>query len=409
MIAHIARQAIYSADKNVVAYELLFRDGKQNCFPDISPDEATSNMLANSHLSIGLENITSNKIAFINFHQDTLIHRFPTTLDRKKTVIEIVETIEVTQALVDACKHVKSLGYTLALDDFDFSDKWDTLIPLVTYIKIEAEFLHTENPIVTNKIAEFKKLGIKLVAEKVETNEEFEQFKSMGFTVFQGYFLSKPEMIQHKNLGASASSVMELVGISSRADFDFDSLNRVFEKDVGLTFKLMRFINNPTFNKREKIASLEHALKYLGSLELKKFIALLAIANLKGSKPIDLLVMSLVRGHFCKLQAELMQMNQNPPSSFIMGLFSLVDALIDIPMQKITQSLPFSDEVKQALCSQDANTLYGAQLKMCIAFEKADFATITQLSKQLKIEETSLYSAYYEAMEWAEEMKKCAS
>ncbi|MFC3122376.1 EAL and HDOD domain-containing protein [Agaribacter flavus] len=412
MITHIARQAIYNIDANVIAYELLFRDGKENCFPDISPDEATSNILANSHLSIGLENITTHKTAFINFHKDTLIHHFPTTLDPKRTVIEIVETVNVTDELVKACKHIKGMGYKLALDDYDFSEQWKALESLVDYVKIEVDYVLSGKQFVLEKIKAFKQLGITLIAEKVETQREFNACRALGFQLFQGYFLSKPEMIEHKSLDAAASSVMELISISSEPEFDFAKLNAVFEKDLGLSFKLMRFINNPTFNKRERIESLEHALKYLGSVELKKFIALLAIANLRGSKPEALLVMSLVRGQFCKIQADLMSMAQNPPSSLIMGLFSFVDALIDMPMEKVTQTLPFSDEIKSALCSasQDKtpSCVFGKQLLMCKAFEHADFHKIAELCKQLNMCESDVFEAYYASMLWAEEMRKCA-
>jgi EAL and modified HD-GYP domain-containing signal transduction protein len=404
MFAYVARQAIYDTEKRVFAYELLFRDGVSNCFPDISPDEATSAMLADSHLSIGVENISFNKTSFINFHQDTIIHRFPSTLDPMNVVIEIVESVDVNEEFIAACQHIKQLGYKIALDDYNFSDLWAPLLPLVKYVKIEAEIIDLDNPSVVSNLRKLQADGKILIAEKVETLEEFERFKAVGFDYFQGYFLSHPEMIKHKSVQVATSSILELVAASSSATFDFKKINDVFETDVGLTYKLMRFINNPLFNKRQTINSLHHAIRFLGETELKKFIALLAVANLRGNKPVDLILSSLVRANFCKLMAQAMAHRENPPSSYILGLFSHMDALMDMPMPEIMKSLPFSDDVKTALCEVHSNTELALQLRICIAFERADWAVIYEMSQKANIPESDLFNMYYESVQWANAM-----
>jgi len=404
MFAFVARQAIYDTEKRVFAYELLFRDGVSNCFPDISPDEATSSMLADSHLSIGVENICFNKVSFINFHQDTIIHRFPSTLDPMNVVIEIVESVDVTPEFITACEQIKQQGYKLALDDYDFSDAWVPLLPLVKYIKIEADIIDLNDPAIVSSIRKLQNDGKVLIAEKVETLEAFEQYKAAGFDYFQGYFLSRPEMVKHKSLQVATSSILELVAASSSSTFDFKEINEVFEKDVGLTYKLMRFINNPLFNKRQTINSLHHAIRFLGEVELKKFIALLAIANLRGNKPVDLILSSLVRANFCKLMAKAMAHKENPPSSYILGLFSHMDALMDMPMAEIMKNLPFSDDVKTALCEIHTNTDLALQLRICMAFERADWALIYEMSQKADIPEEALFNMYYESVQWANAM-----
>ena len=405
MFAYVARQAIYDSERRVFAYELLFRDGVKNCFPDISPDEATSNMIATSHLSVGVESITFNKPAFINFHQDTILYRFPSTLDPLNVVIEIVETVEVTDDLIKACEHIFNLGYKIALDDYDFSEQWEVIMPLVSYIKLEVEQIKLDDPVVLQKIATFKQQGKILLAEKVETHEEFERLKEAGFQYFQGYFLSRPEMVKHKNIDISTTSVAELVGISVSPVFDIDKVNRIFEKDVGLSFKLMRFINNPMFNKRQKIETLNHALRYLGQVELKKFIALLAIANLKGNKPIDLLVSSLARAHFCKLLSAAMGQKEDPPNSFILGLFSKIDALLDMSMADVLKSLPFSEAIVNVLCEVEKSGVLAVQYELCKALEHADWARVDTLANELQLPIDDVFSIYYEAIEWADMMK----
>jgi EAL and modified HD-GYP domain-containing signal transduction protein len=404
MFAFVARQAIYDTEKRVFAYELLFRDGVSNCFPDISPDEATSSMLADSHLSIGVENICFNKVSFINFHQDTIIHRFPSTLDPMNVVIEIVESVDLNPEFISACEHIKQQGYKIALDDYDFSDTWEPLLPLVKYIKIEADIIDLNDPAVLSSIRKLQNDGKVLIAEKVETLETFERFKAAGFDYFQGYFLSRPEMVKHKSVQVATSSILELVAASSSSTFDFKEINEVFEKDVGLTYKLMRFINNPLFNKRQSINSLHHAIRFLGEVELKKFIALLAIANLRGNKPVDLILSSLVRANFCKLMAKAMAHKENPPSSYILGLFSHMDALMDMPMPEIMKNLPFSDDVKTALCEIHTNTDLALQLRICMAFERADWALIYEMSQKADIPEAELFNMYYESVQWANAM-----
>jgi len=409
MFAYVARQAIYDAQKRVYAYELLFRDGVSNCFPDIPPDEATSNMIASSHLSVGVEDICFNKFAFINFHQDTLLYRFPSTLDPMSVVVEIVESVEVNKDLIKACEHIRNLGYRIALDDYDFSPRWAPLIPLCNFIKFEVNMLEQATPEQFAKIKEFKDQGITLVAEKVETIGEFEKYSEMGFDYFQGYFLAYPEIIKHKSLDAAMNSIIELVGISTSPDFDVSKVNEVMEKDVGLSFKLMRFINNPLFNKRHKIESLGHALRYMGSTELKKFIALLALANLKGEKPADLLTISLIRAKFCAQISVAKGLQQNPPSSFILGLFSMLDVLLDQPMDVLMKKLPMSKEIQDALCGRAITGLMADQLNMCRAYESADWAAIERLSTSIGLESEDVYAMYYTAMKWTNDIKNSFS
>lgn len=405
MFAYVARQAIYDSEKRVFGYELLFRDGIQNCFPDISPDEATSSMLAASHLSVGVESITFNKPAFINFHQDTILYRFPSTLDPLNVVIEIVETVRVTKELIKACEHISNLGYKIALDDYDFSDQWEAIMPLVHFVKLEVDVIDLNNPEIVKKIASFKQQGKILLAEKVETHEEFERLKAAGFQYFQGYFLSRPEVVKHKNIEVSTTSVAELVGVSVAPDFDVKKVNSIFEKDLGLAFKLMRFINNPMFNKRNKIETLNHALKYLGQVELKKFIALLAIANLKGNKPVDLLVSSLARAHFCKLLAAALGQKEDPPNSFILGLFSQIDALLDMKMEDVLKSLPFSSAITDVLCEVEKEGVLAKQYWLCRALERADWDSVDAIAKELKLPIDDVFAMYYEAIEWADIMR----
>lgn len=401
MFSYVARQAILDREKNLFSYELLFRDGEQNCFPDISPDEATSRILTNNHLDIGLQELTEGKLAFINFHEETLLHRFPTSLDPKSVVIEILETVNVTEQLVKACIGLKKKGYKLALDDFTFAPCWDVLLPYTDLVKVD--IVECNQTVMRESIAKLKRKNIKLVAEKIETYQDFEEYKNLGFDYFQGYFFARPEIVKQKSIPTSKLPLLELVSLASVAEFDFARVNQIIERDVSLSYKLLRFINNPAINKSKEISSLRHALTYMGELEVKKFIALLALANLGQNKTIELIYLSLIRAKFCDLVAQVKNMTSNPPNGFILGLFSLLDAFLDISMLKIVEQLPIGNEMKQALCGEE-NAL-SAHLALINAFEKNDWEGVAHYSHTLNLDLAVTQQFYYEALQWGRSMK----
>ena len=400
MFAYVARQSILDADKEVFAYELLFRDGKSNCFPEIEPDEATSKLLTSSQLSLGVEEIANDKLAFINFHEDTLLYRFPTFLNPQNVIIEIVETVPISQRLVEACRHIKNLGYKIALDDHDFDPKWDVFLPHVHIVKIdvqESKFLT-----IAKNMEKFKKAGVKLVAEKVETLEEFERYKALGFDYFQGYFFAKPEIVKQKNIPSSKLVMLELMNASSSRNFDFDRINDIITRDVALSYMLLRFINNPLVNKRYKITSLRHALTYMGELEVKKFIALLALANMGDNKPAELVHLSLVRAKFCELTAAACKEIENPPKGFLVGLFSLLDALLDQTMDDLMEKLPLSEELKAALCGMQSSLR--DYLGLARAFENAHWENVKRITAKLNLQQQMVHSFYNESIKWGTSM-----
>jgi EAL and modified HD-GYP domain-containing signal transduction protein len=405
MFTYVARQAILNKNKELYAYELLFRDGEDNCFPDISPDEATSKILTDSHLDLGLEDISAGKPVFINFHQDTLLHRFPTSLDPKKVVIEVVETVKPTPELVQACKTIKELGYTLALDDHDFDPQWDVLLPYVDIIKVD--IVECDEQTLIDNIGKYVNSKIKLVAEKIETMQDFEKYRDMGFDYFQGYFFARPEIIKQKKLPTSKLSLIELIGVSTAAEFDVDKVSSIIERDVSLSYKLLRFINNPLVYKTNGISNLRHALNYMGQVEVKKFIALLALANLGDNKPVELIHLSLVRAKFCDLVGQAKSLSNNPPTGFLVGLFSLLDSLLDQPMQGIVEKLPIGENIKAALCG-DENELR-QYLALIRAFERGYWKGVANISDQLSLELKMSQAFYNESLKWGIAMRQSVS
>lgn len=400
LYSYVARQPILNTERQVIAYELLFRDGKSNSFPNIDPNQATSNILTNNHLTLGVELVTGNLPAYINFHAKTLIKRFPSFLDPKKIVIEILEDIEICDELIQSVKLLKDKGYTLALDDHDFDPKWDVLFPYIDIIKIDV-LAHSVVQ-VSKFIRKLKRMDIVLLAEKVETAEQYAQCKLLGFTAFQGYFFAKPEVMKQRKITATKKNILDLISHASQKNLDLNAISDIFSTDPGLSYKLLRFINSPTYGNNQEITSLKHALVYIGELELKKFIALLALSDLSDQKCDEIMRLSLIRAKFCELVSKHRKDEENPPKAFLTGILSLIDGILDHDLKFVLNVLPIHEEIKAALRSED-NYLH-AYLKLARYIEKGLWSESKTLAKSIDYPEEFAYQAYQESLEWADGM-----
>lgn len=401
MYAFVARQPILDRNANVFGYELLFRDGQQNCFPDnVDPDEATSKLITGTHLSFGVEEITFGKPAFINFHTDTLLYRFPTSLNPQDVLVEIVETVELNDAMVAACKHIHNLGYRLVLDDYNFSAKWELILPFVSYVKVDIESIDTQT--IKQHMPAIKKAGFKAIAVRVETAAQLAVCVDLGFDYFQGYFFAKPEVMRHKNIPSSKLVMLELMRATSQKHFNFDEISKTIERDVSISYMLLRFINNPLVNKRYKITTLRHALNFMGEVEIKKFIALVALANMGESKSPELIHLSLVRAKFCELLAKTKNQYDDPPSGFLLGLFSMLDALLDQEMKQLMDKIPLDDELKQALCGiQNQLREFLSLARSC---EYGVWTRIDEHCESLQLDRNLVNDLYNQAIKWGKDM-----
>ena len=405
MFAFIARQPILDRKKEVFAYELFFRDGKNNCFPNVQKDEATSKLITKNYQTLELDDISCSKKSFINFQPETLISGLPAFLDPENVIVELVVGKSDENRLLDTCKHVKKMGYKIALEDCNLEPRWNQFLPFVDILKVNTQRENID--FLAKNMNRFTDANVQLIADKVETQESFTIFRDMGFDYFQGYFFVRPESVSNKNLPTSKLALVELIGASSSESFDIEGINSVVEHDAGLSYMLLRFINNPTINKRHKITSLRHALNYMGEVEIKKFVALLAMANLSDDKPIELIHLSLVRAKFCDLLGTEKGIGINPPTAYLVGLFSVLDALLDQNMELLIEKLPVVDDIKIALCGGQNNlSMY---LLLAKAFESSNWLKIIRISKFLEIDQIRLHSLFNEAILWSNGIRRTIS
>jgi EAL and modified HD-GYP domain-containing signal transduction protein len=402
MFFYAARQPILDRDKNLFAYELLFRDSLDNVFPDIDGDEATSRMITGSQLNFGLEDFLGDKPGFINFTLDTLLKGYPSMLPREQVVVEILETVQPGKRLLQECIKLKEQGYTLALDDYIHQKVWRHFYPYIDIIKIDLRSTNkdTINQILAD-IAPFP--HIKLLAEKVETNQEFTEALAMGFSLFQGFFFSHPEMMQSKALSPAQITLAELLYETSKKEMDIANITSIFARDVSLSYKLLRYANSSIFKRRTEIETIKQALIVLGQVELKKFLSVLFTAQVSSNKPAELTRLAMTRAKFTENIANL-HGKTDADKAFLTGMMSLMDAILDEPMSSVVSKLPLAQDIKDALLEQPG--LLSEYIALVKLYEQAKWQPAQELIKTLGLEHANLPDAYHAAVQWGNDQMK---
>ncbi|PWI33929.1 histidine kinase [Vibrio albus] len=396
--SYVARQPILDRDRKMLGYELLFRDGPKNTFPEIEPERATSILLSEQFFGLDYNTI-GNKIGFVNFPYQSLINQIPTLFPKKKIVVEILEDCAPTEELLDAVKQLNVKGYKMALDDFVPSPEWIPFLPFIHLIKFDIRIVPIHKAV--KFINRLKDTKIEFLAEKVETYEEFHQAREAGFHYFQGYFFSKPEILQQKAIDPSFLTVVQLCKAISKSEVDYDEVERIISVDVSLSYKLLRYVNSSSAIS-SKISSFHQALAYLGEERLKKFVSLVAIANVQENKPEFLYVLSILRAKFCELLLSKVQKSADKSQGFLTGMFSLLDSILDQPLDIIVESIPVDNVIKQALLHHKG--ILGDILSLYIAYEHADWDTVSKLSDKLGTSSEDLLDCYEQSTIWAEEL-----
>ncbi|MBQ4857995.1 HDOD domain-containing protein [Pseudoalteromonas sp. MMG007] len=399
MYFYAARQPILNREKELIGYELLFRDGVDNVFPDIDGDQATTRLIEGSQFNFGLEDLTDSKPAYINFTLDTLLKGYPSMLSKESVVVEILETVQPGKRLLAIVKDLKDKGYTIALDDYMHQPVWRHFYPFIDIIKID--FLSCDVDAIKTIINDLKPHPhIKLLAEKVETYDIYKQALDLGFDYFQGFFFSKPEMVQSKTLPPSEMALAELLYETSNVDIDLQKITDVFERDVNLSYKLLRYSNSAAFVRRAEISTIKQALIFLGANEIKKLLSLLFAAQVSANKPVELIRLSLTRARFAELLAISHGQFKDTGMAFLTGMMSLMDAILDESMQSVMKKLPLSNDIKAALLEDEG--LLAKYLNLVKYYEQADWDAANALTKELNLG-NKVPDAYHEALGWVSE------
>lgn len=397
----IARQGIYDYKEKIVAYELLYRDSLENKFSsDIDEDKATYKLIENIN-SFGLDTLTDNKRAFINFTENLIKNNFATILPKEKVVIEILENVKANEDVLQSLAKLRKDGYIIALDDLE---KLNDLIKFVNYIDIvKIDFLISTKEERKRIASVCNKLDIKILAEKIETKEELDEAIKLGCDYFQGYYFSRPSIFLGKDVEVKNISIMNILKELSNEDYDVKKVEMLMKNDIGLTYKFFQFINSSYFSFFQNIESIKQAIMLIGKKELRKWLFILSVSEIATLKSEEYSKNITIRARFNELIAEeIGKVEKN--SAFIVGLFSDLHLMINKDMERILNKLPLNNDIKDALIGRE--NIYKDILDLTLAYEKVDTKEILRLSKKINIESSVLLKKYYLTLDWCSRLSE---
>ncbi|HUS93184.1 MAG TPA: HDOD domain-containing protein [Phycisphaerae bacterium] len=393
----VARQPILDGDQDTHAYELLFRSGLENCCRAVDGDTATLDVIAHTFLEIGMDELTSGKPCFINFTRKLLLEKTPHLLPPELVTVEILENVEPDRDVCAACRELTDAGYTLALDDFVLADCGHPLLDVVGIVKVD--FMGTSPDERVHIMEDLLRRGIRGLAEKVETRQEFEDARQAGYSYFQGYFFSKPVIKEGKALSGNSLAHLQLLQEVHRPELSFERLEETIKKDTALTYRLLRFINSAWFGLRHKVDSIRHALVLLGPPEIRKWFALVSLRGMAEGKPNELMIQALTRARMAEELAPDVGMQKAASDLFLMGMFSVLDALLDKPIGEILAKLPIHPQITSALLGEPGR--FRDVLYVILAFERADWGAFASCAAGLGLCEDAVQPVFQHSVKWA--------
>ena len=397
MDIHIARQPIFTTHQRLFAYELLYRGTYTSNLRNTSGNRATTSVLSSAFLTEGIDKISSSRPCFINFTRELLLLNLPAAFPKNLVVVEVLEDVPPTPDVIAICENLRADGYTIALDDFVYDSSLEPLIKIAHVIKIDFQLtpVHT----LGKTLHRLARYNLKFLAEKVETHEEFEQATRLGFSYFQGYFFAKPEGIRIREIDSAKVSLVALLAEVNKKTTTRRRLEKIIQNDVGITYKLLRFINSSYFYRLERISSVAHAITYLGEKEIRRFIILVVISELATNKPAEIVRLALVRARMGELIAGDTAMKEDDDQIFLLGLFSLLDGMLDTSMDYICKSLSLNENLKNALVDQIGP--YAPYLQLLLSYEKRDKASCIAAATSLAIDPNRLHQHYLDAISYS--------
>ena len=396
--AFIGRQAILDQKKKVYAYEILFRSGLKNAFdPNLDGNIATHSVMVNAMLDFGMNKLVSDKRAFINFTEQNLLNRAPKLLPSENVVVEILETVQPTPEILEVVQELKEAGYKIALDDFVLLPGYEPLIEMADIIKVD--FRITTEPKERKKLREILPKHVRLLAEKIETEEEFQQALAYGYVLFQGYFFCKPAILHQKRLTSNALSKIRLLREINQPNVNFSSITGVISSDTNLVHKLLTYINSAGIGLTNHVSNLKQATVLLGASGVRRWVTLVSLQTFSEDKPPELFTLSLLRAKFCELIAQsLKRPGVTPDTGFLLGIFSLLDVLLSLPMEDVLKEVALADDLNAALLGEDNDLRH--ILDLVVAYERGDWDTVISCCKLLKISPDRMKPTYDAVLEW---------
>ena len=388
----LSRQPIYRADMGVLGYELLFRDGNVDHASFSDGARATAQVIVNTMMEIGLEEMVGRHLAFVNFERTMLMANCCESLPRERSIIEILETVEPDKALIKRLEQLRAKGYRIALDDFVCAAPFSPLLDVADYVKVD--LLATDWEVIEETVSLLRKYPVELIAEKVETREQFQRCKELGFDYFQGYFFCRPQNVSGQKLPVNRLAMIRLITQLNDPDIKIPELESAISQNVSLSYKLLRYINSAMCGLDRQVESIRHATVLLGLEKIRIWASLIVFSSFEET-PRDVIVTGAIRARMCELLATALRLPR-PERHFLVGLFSVLDAILDRPLETVLSSLSLSNDVAEALLYHKGEL--GAVLSCIRAYERRDWTNAMTI---LRLNEETIRKAYADATSWS--------
>jgi len=401
----LARQPILTQGEKVVGYELLFREAAADTHFHSDGESATSTIIDTLNV-IGLDAACDGQRAFINCTHQMLLREYFLLLPPEKVVIELQQDIPADELVISACQHLKDKKYSLALDNFALDDPREPLLPFADYIKVDIRRFSPEQN--TALVTQRSHKHCCMVAQKVETRLQMLTAAKDGYTLFQGYFFRRPEKMRSRHIPANQAEHLRLLQAVSAPVIDFDQVEKLIKHDASLCYRLLRYLNSPVLGLASSVNSIRHGMSLLGERELVRWIRMATTLLMGGEKCSDLVLASLVRAHFCELIAP--KVEHGKSDLFLMGMLSLMDSILELPMGVVVEGLPLDPDTKAELLQAKIGreTALTPIYRLMLAREVGDWEDVTAFAKQLNLSLPFVNRSFNESMIWAREITAAA-
>ncbi|MBS1207414.1 MAG: hypothetical protein H6R25_4313 [Proteobacteria bacterium] len=406
MYSFVARQAIFDNQLKTVGYELLFRDSMDNRFPDVSSEQATTQLIEEQFLSAPVGRKNENSTVYVNFPYQLLVQGLAETLPKNRVVIEILEDASPDRLLLEVVKRMHTQGFRIALDDFSPGNAWDAFIPYIDVIKFDirkspreeiGHYIRTHRESLCHAV---------LLAEKVETYDEYESYKKMGFHLFQGYFFSKPMVTKRNKLVQNQAFALKLMQEVNVESPNLNKIEELLKRDVTLSFKIMRYAQNILYNTRGicgfRNQSLRDVVVYLGINGMRRFVLMACLTAFDNVTTTEIYYLSLIRAKFCELVAERTSAASLSNDAFMVGLFSLLDVILGLPLGELMSQIAVSPEVATAL-EKESGKLYPF-VQLARLFELRRWEEVSGITHKIGLPNSTVAELMNQATKWADEL-----
>ena len=400
-LAFVARQPILDPAGLVFGYELLYRAREGDVTCTAPGDVASANVFTDAILTMGLEMLTNGRPAFVNLTRSLLLSNAATVLPAPACILEIGREVVVDDAIVTAVRQLHDMGYTLALDDYTGQDEVAPLLPFVKFVKVDVQAIDSE---ARAAIARRSMHRVRLIAEKVETAAVFEETKKAGYSLFQGYFFCRPTTVKSSAPPGRRLTYLRLLAAINQPNVTLAELEELIKQDVSLCYRVLRCINSAAFGLQMEIHSIRQALVLLGIGQVRKWASVWSLASAAQGSSAEVLPVAIIRARCCEILGDSAAGAQRDSGLFLLGMCSLLDAMLGRPMAAALAELPLAGEIRDALLGRPNRAR--SILEIVMAYERGDFTSAAATAARQGLPPEALPAAYADALRYARELSR---